>query len=591
MHSQKTVILFLTLFCLFTLAFAARAQASSDPRNIKNGWTIPDEGYCDQPYIVVTDSGDWLCVLTTGAGEEGDRRQHVVSTISSDQGRTWSSFVEIEQQGPPEASWVMPLKIPSGRIYAFYVYNGDDIHIVDGKERRVDMLGHYVFKYSDDGGKSWSKKRFRIPLRITEIDRENNWGGSVQMFWGVGKPMIDGSDVFFGFAKIGKWLVERTEGWFLYSPNILHEKDPTKLVWELLPEGDIGLRAPKGPVAEEHNLVALSDGSLYCTYRTVDGYLCAGTSRDRGSTWETGYAKYSPDGRLIKNPRSPAFVRKFSNDKYLLLFHNHGGKDFMGRNPYWLCGGNEKDGTIFWSEPEICLFDDTPEVRIGYPDYIEDRGRYFLTETQKTIARVHEFDTSLLEDVWNQHNRKTVTKSGFVVEVNAKQISPTLDMPKLPNLAEGGGFSISLWLRLNSMAGEQIVLDTRDSSGKGIVLKTAGEKNISLKLSDGKHQDYWTSDPGLLKENTWHHIAAIVDGSANIITYVIDGKLCDGGTARQYGWHRFNAELGDVNGKAIASIAGSTLDGEIGQLRIYDRYLRTSEAIGNYRADKAQHKY
>ena len=31
-----------------------------------------DEGYCDQPYVVITKDGNWLCVLTTGAGHEPD---------------------------------------------------------------------------------------------------------------------------------------------------------------------------------------------------------------------------------------------------------------------------------------------------------------------------------------------------------------------------------------------------------------------------------------------------------------------------------------------------------------------------------------
>ena len=47
------------------------AGQSGDERNIKNGFTIPKEGYCDQPYVVITNDGNWLCVLTTGAGIEG----------------------------------------------------------------------------------------------------------------------------------------------------------------------------------------------------------------------------------------------------------------------------------------------------------------------------------------------------------------------------------------------------------------------------------------------------------------------------------------------------------------------------------------
>jgi hypothetical protein len=66
------------------------APASTpDRRNIATGFPIAAHGYCDQPYVVVNDDGSWCCVMTTGPGLEGDRRQHVVSTVSRDEGRTW----------------------------------------------------------------------------------------------------------------------------------------------------------------------------------------------------------------------------------------------------------------------------------------------------------------------------------------------------------------------------------------------------------------------------------------------------------------------------------------------------------------------
>ena len=43
----------------------------SDWRNIANGSEIPRENYSDQPYVVITRDGNWLCVLTTGIGKEG----------------------------------------------------------------------------------------------------------------------------------------------------------------------------------------------------------------------------------------------------------------------------------------------------------------------------------------------------------------------------------------------------------------------------------------------------------------------------------------------------------------------------------------
>ena len=43
-----------------------------DWRNAENGFVIPTENYTDQPYVVKTDDGAWLCCVTTGSGREGD---------------------------------------------------------------------------------------------------------------------------------------------------------------------------------------------------------------------------------------------------------------------------------------------------------------------------------------------------------------------------------------------------------------------------------------------------------------------------------------------------------------------------------------
>src|SRR5271166_3683973 len=95
---------------------AAQSIASQDVRNIRFGSPIPKEGYVDQPYIVITRDGSWLCVLTTGRGVEGEPGQHIVATISRDKGATWSPLIDIEPATGPEASWVMPLITPSGRV-------------------------------------------------------------------------------------------------------------------------------------------------------------------------------------------------------------------------------------------------------------------------------------------------------------------------------------------------------------------------------------------------------------------------------------------------------------------------------------------
>src|ERR1051326_5503891 len=111
-------------------ALALPAQPVRDSRLITAGSIIPDEGYSDQPYIVKTNDGAWLCVITTGPGVEGAGGQHVVARRSTDQGKTWSAAVDIELSKGPESSYAVLLKIPSGRVYVFYNHNTDNIREV-----------------------------------------------------------------------------------------------------------------------------------------------------------------------------------------------------------------------------------------------------------------------------------------------------------------------------------------------------------------------------------------------------------------------------------------------------------------------------
>jgi len=582
------------------LPLAAQLAPSTphDPRNIRTGMAIPDEGYCDQPYVVILPDATWLCVMTTGRGVEGEPGQHIVSTRSADQGRTWSPFADIEPATGPEASWVMPLLTPSGRVYAFYTYNRDNLRSVRSNNekvgRRVDTMGAYMFKYTDDGGLTWSASRYEIPLRNMRIDRDNDYAGALRFFWGVGKPISlrDGSAIF-GFAKVGRWgnpgaMIE-SQGCFLKSANILTERNPANIRWELLPEGDEGLRAPKGPVSDEANPAELSDGSLYATYRTIDGYLCHAYSRDGGRTWTPpAYATHGPGGspaesRRLKHPRAANFVRRFSNGKFLLWFHNHGGEAvvsqenwpyYTGRNPGWICGGVERNGFIHWSEPEILLYDEDPNVRISYPDFIEDRGRYFITETQKTVARVHEIPRRILDAVWSQHEAsRSAPPAAMLTNASA--------LPAMPDLASGGGLSLELRVRFRELTPGQLLIDS-----PGVRLETSARSSLKLTLRDGTRTLTAESDagthPGTLGVNRWHSVACIADGGPKIISFVVDGLFNDGGAVRDYGWTRFDPAFTRPLSGGVQ--LGPGFHGRLESVRLHTRALLTSEAVASHRA-------
>jgi hypothetical protein len=564
------------------LLFAAAALAQPpDPRLITTGHIIPDEFYADQPYIVKTNDGAWLCVITTGPGAEGAGGQHVVSFRSTDQGKTWEQAVDIEPNTGPEASYAVTLKANNGRVYVFYNHNTDNVRQViadnppykDGFNRRVDSLGHFVFKYTDDNGKSWSPKRYDIPQRDFEIDRQNPYQGKLKFFWTVGKAFVYKGAAMVPLHKVGGFgqgFFTRSEGVLLRSANLLTESDPNRITWETLPDGDIGIRAPAGggPIAEEQSFSVMSDGSIFCVFRTVDGHPAHTYSRDGGRTWEpTRYMRYA-DGRLMKHPRAANFAWRAANGKYLYWFHNHGGRSYDDRNPVWLSGGVEADGpngkVVLWSQPEIVLYDDDPIVRMSYPDLIEEDGKYFLTETQKDVARVHEISPALLAGLWG------------AVEAPSAPANPVFrPFFQRSNRADHSkedlrtGFTLELSLA-NPQPGDVLL------SAAGLTLKMLENNRVEITLNDGRTENRWTSDarPDALK-----HLVAIVDGGPKVICFLTNGQFNDGGPARQFGWGRFSPNLMNVPG--LSAIRANP---SVSRVQTFPRALRTAEAVALYKS-------
>jgi hypothetical protein len=596
-----------------------------DPRHISRGLEIPTETYSDQPYLLRTDDGAWLCVVTTGPGLEGQSGQHVVTVRSTDRGASWTRPVDVEPSSGPEASYAVLLKGPAGRIYCFYNHNTDNLRRVKGSDppfaggwcTRVDSLGHFVFRYSDDHGRSWSPSRCEIPIRRMAIDRANPYGGELMFFWNVGRAFVHEGAAYVPLHKVGGYgqgFFIRSEGVFLRSPDLLGASDPARATWETLPEGDAGLRTPPGggPVAEEQCCVPLSDGTLFVVYRSIDGHPVCATSRDGGRRWTTPRYLCFAEGRRVKNPRAANFVWRTANGRYLYWFHNHGGKTlrercavdagygYQHRNPVWLSGGVEVDGpegrTIAWSEPEIALYDDDQLIRMSYPDLVEEDGRLWLTETQKDVARAHEVDPRILRALWAQHERAEVAREGLLLERLGDRLAGEVPMPELPRFVErdldrtdrGGrrtraGISLECAFELSSLEAGQTLLDSRTPEGEGLCLRLGVNGTVELLLCDGQTAAIWDTDPGAVRPGCPHHLVAVADGGPGIISFVLDGRLLDGGDERQFGWGRFSPHLMNAAGSDRLRIA-PRLDGAVSLVRLYGRALLTSEAVGNRRA-------
>ena len=121
------------------------------------------------------------------------------------------------------------------------------------------------------------------------------------------------------------------------------------------------------------------------------------------------------------------------------------------------------------------MYDDDPYIRMSYPDLVEDGGQYYLTETQKDIARVHEVDPGLLEGLWGQFTDAQAAAGAVLgLPQTGRPMPQAVAIPPLPAFLERDpdradygtrdlrrGFSIVLWVRFDALHAGQVVLDSR----------------------------------------------------------------------------------------------------------------------------------
>lgn len=128
---------------------------------------------------------------------------------------------------------------------------------------------------------------------------------------------------------------------------------------------------------------------------------------------------YGPGGELVEHSRAANFVRRFDEGpyagRYIYWFRNHGGTGYQGRNPAYLLGGIETGGPdgklIHRGRPVAVLYAKDLKARVGYPDFIWDDGLY-ITETQKSIARVHGIPDGLPRSLWTEEKASSSVCQG-----------------------------------------------------------------------------------------------------------------------------------------------------------------------------------
>ncbi|MDA0196094.1 MAG: hypothetical protein O2951_13795 [Bacteroidetes bacterium] len=126
---------------------------------------------------------------------------------------------------------------------------------------------------------------------------------------------------------------------------------------------------------------------------------------------------------------------------------------------------------------------------------------------------------------------------------------------------------------------------------KGIEVSLMENNAIEILINDGEVREVdisennkFISDQNTITEGQMHHVVFTIDGAAKIATIIVDGVLSDGSpSTRDYGWGRIYPYLQDQNDTNICTF-DKGFDGTIHHIRVYNRALRTSEAIANFNA-------
>ena len=629
----------LTYLAFFFALCACAATPPPDWRFLPNGRLMLQDQYLDQPQCAVwapppPSNKRWVCTIARNSAPEGNFGEHSEVLYSEDAGATWVSGMRLEAEGSCTNSYGNIGLTDFGRLYVIYNMNLRNVtHLPSGKPiTRDDELGFMVWRYSDDGGSTWSQDRHTIPLRSTAVDRNNSFNGATQIFWSVDQiKRTRAGGALHAYTKIGTYMQSAPEESFLLlSANVNEERNASLVTWALLPDGDVGLRPPCRSLGcmqwEEAHVVQLAtQAGVFQLARTSSGFLGAASTRDDSGARGWGPSHFatfsarglpSAQGRKLKNPEGPITLKRFSNGKYLLLFYFNSVAGYLPprsnsstlrnpRNPYFLSAGwEEADGEVRFSQPEVALHyaplggppasDSNTGAGPGYPDFIEDAGIY-ITETNKTQARVHPIDPDFLALLFTADTLNATASTGVIVAFPLGAQGKAFPTPPLPIFEDGAGTgaTIGLWLadhsaaepgqvlvdvdgplRLSIAAGGALLLDLSDAA-TGTNATLLMDADCAARLSSIGAQP--------------HYAAVVVDAAARILTWSVDGVVCDGGEDWLWGWEWAPLKMADlgVNPKASSFVLGGGYSGKILGGAWYGRALMHTELVGNFRAGPA----
>ena len=339
-------------------------------------------------HFLVFDGPDGsLMSVWTQSSFEGAGDHRICFSRSADGGKSWSPPQRLagsprKGEKPHQASWGFPMVNKSGRIYVAYnQYQGiSDYH--------AQVTGTMDCVYSDDNGKTWSQPG-TVPMKRSPYDHPAAKYPSNWIVWQ--KPILDLQGRWFtGFTRwVSKavrtkphkapWDAESVVE-FMRFMNLDDNPEPKDIKLEWSAAGDKALRVghytnPLLSVCQEPSLVRLPDQRLFCTLRTMTGYIWYSISADDGRTWCAPRPLLRQDlGKPILQPIFGCPIYRLADGRYLLVHHpafggfdpgNSGGMT-SNRRPAFVAVGEfraKAEQPIWFSESKLLM--DNDGVGIG----------------------------------------------------------------------------------------------------------------------------------------------------------------------------------------------------------------------------------
>lgn len=335
---------------------------------------------------------------------------------------------------------------------------------------------------------------------------------------------------------------------------------------------------PSAPVPRDS--IPIGGGVLYRVEKSGTGKIFSRLSSDGGKTWsEPSPLKYADTGRYILNPNSRPQIFALPNGSAVLLFYNNTSDSYDGGNVIWGSAGRPVGSEIRWSQPQPLLVSKSPEKKYSLPFFFSKNGSYWLFTRNGKRGALRKVGANAAKFLDSAPERTLATRGMLLNLKNIERGGRTVPMPRIPDVKKRG-LTVEFTANFENAEAGVPIFDNTDTQGKGLKVETAPGRAFSVYLNDGVSQFGWTTDAGAYVPGKDAHIAIVIDGRSKLAMSVYDGQVCDGDSARPFGWETFYPEISSVNASGSAVVArGFGVD--MKRFRIYSRPLSVSEIISN----------